>query len=102
MMLEEDSLSSPQDTEVLQTMKSETSPSGRWVIGFAQQCTTSLTMKRHACICIRYITEFGDQNILRITGKMVRQKCLRMSRLHNAKITSKFEHKLTRSIVELP
>ena len=49
MMLEEDSLSSPWDTEVLQIMKSETSPSGRWVIGFTQQCTTSLTMKCCAC-----------------------------------------------------
>ena len=43
MMLEEDSLWSPRDTEVLQTMKSGISPSGRWAIGFAQQCTIALT-----------------------------------------------------------
>ena len=50
MMLEEDSLWSPQDTEVLQTMKSETSPSERWAIGFTQQFTTALTNNETSCM----------------------------------------------------
>ena len=80
MMLEEDFLWSPRDTEVLQTMKSGTSPSERWVIGFAQQCTIALTNNETSCMYLHTVLHkiWQPQFFLRIASKIVRQKFSRI------------------------